>query len=76
MNGFFIDAKYLLCPLPVLRADKKLQTLLIGDQLTITGTSEDGIAEFELYQKDHPEIEIVSSAVNGAVWTITLKRIS
>lgn len=38
MNEFSLDARGLLCPLPVLKARKRLQTLDIGDRLRMHAT--------------------------------------
>lgn len=34
-NGKILDATGLLCPLPVLKARKRLQALAVGDTLTV-----------------------------------------
>ncbi len=35
---YTLDARNLMCPLPVIRAQDKIKTLAAGDQLTVTCT--------------------------------------
>ncbi len=38
MNHYTLDARRLLCPLPVIRTQDKIKQLTAGDQLTIVAT--------------------------------------
>lgn len=38
MNQYALDARRLLCPLPVIRTQNKVKELQVGDQLTVVGT--------------------------------------
>ncbi|NOQ63796.1 MAG: SirA family protein [Methyloprofundus sp.] len=38
MSEFQLDARRLLCPLPVIRTQDKVKLLDVGDQLTVTCT--------------------------------------
>mgnify|MGYP000745246461 CR=1 FL=1 len=38
MSEYQLDAKRLLCPLPVIRTQDKIKTLQVGDVLTVTCT--------------------------------------
>tara|TARA_B100001971_G_C18191380_1_gene538814 strand:- start:393 stop:623 length:231 start_codon:yes stop_codon:yes gene_type:complete len=72
MADFKIDARFLLCPLPVLKAQKKLKSMNAGDTLTVIGTSDDGIKEFEIFCSDK-NIEIISSRKTQDTWHVILR---
>jgi tRNA 2-thiouridine synthesizing protein A len=38
MSAHTLDARRLLCPLPVIRTQDKVKQLQVGDQLTVVGT--------------------------------------
>lgn len=38
MRKFFLNARNLLCPLPVIRVQEKVKSLSCGDQLEVVGT--------------------------------------
>lgn len=38
MNHYTLDARRLLCPLPVIRTQDKIKQLTAGDQLTVIAT--------------------------------------
>lgn len=38
MNHYTLDARRLLCPLPVIRTQDKIKQLTTGDQLTVIAT--------------------------------------
>ena len=44
-----IDARGLLCPLPVLRARKSMKTLNIGETLEILATDNGSVADFAVF---------------------------
>jgi Predicted redox protein, regulator of disulfide bond formation len=44
--AFELDARGLLCPLPVLRANKKLRTMSAGAQLRVIATDPSAPADF------------------------------
>lgn len=44
-----IDARGLICPLPVLKARKKLLSLQAGDILQVTATDAAAVADFALF---------------------------
>jgi len=45
-TGAYLDAKGLICPLPVLRARKRLAALEAGDVLTVEATDPSAKADF------------------------------
>jgi tRNA 2-thiouridine synthesizing protein A len=44
-----IDVRGLLCPLPVLKAAKRLKTLVAGDELTVRATDPAAIIDYPHY---------------------------
>ena len=58
------DASGLLCPLPVLRANRKLRELPVGGELTVRATDPAAEQDFPAYcrQTGH---ELVSSGARG-----------
>jgi len=73
MANHSYDARYLLCPLPVLRAQKILKKMDVGDTLTMIGTSEGGIDEFKLFCKTACH-HFISGRMNGEVWNIEIQK--
>ncbi|MGM0422828.1 MAG: sulfurtransferase TusA family protein [Pseudomonadota bacterium] len=73
MAEYVLDARYMLCPLPVLRARKVIDTLDPGDQLIIEGTDPDGIKEFELFCQERPDVKILHSDQTETGWKIRLQ---
>lgn len=75
MADFKIDARFLLCPLPVLKAQKKLKSMNTGDTLTVIGTSDGGIDEFRLFCKPEVDLKILSENIENKTWTISIQKI-
>ncbi len=49
MTSHTLDARGLACPLPVLRANKRLRTLAAGDELRVLVTDPSAPADFERF---------------------------
>lgn len=47
MTSYFLDCSELLCPLPVLKARKRLKSLEEGDILEIITTDEGALRDFQ-----------------------------
>ena len=67
------DATGLLCPLPVLRANRKLRELPVGGLLTVRATDPAAEQDFPAYcrQTGH---ELVSSAREGEVLVFVIRK--
>ena len=67
------DATGLLCPLPVLRANRKLRELDVGGLLTVRATDPAAEADFAAYcrQTGH---ELVSTARDGEVLVFVIRK--
>lgn len=73
MSTTNMDLKGLNCPLPVLRANKKMKELMAGDILEIEVTDPAAPKDFKTYSETtgHP---LVSSVEADGVFTITLEK--
>jgi len=68
-----LDAMGLLCPLPVLKARKRLQALESGDELTVLADDPAAIVDvphFCLESGHH----LVSSTVSGTIQTFVIRK--
>ncbi len=68
-----LDAQGLMCPLPVLRARKKIRDVEPGGSLTVLATDPAAVRDFQAFceQTGHP---FVSFAEADGVYTIVLQR--
>ncbi|MBL8675226.1 MAG: sulfurtransferase TusA family protein [Rhodospirillales bacterium] len=68
-----LDASGLLCPMPVLRANRALRGLNGGDTLRVIATDPAAEADFPSYcrQTGH---ELVSSTRDGAAYVFTIRK--
>ena len=69
------DARFLLCPLPVLKAQKRLSRMVSGEQLKIQGTSDDGIEEFKLFCSGCDVATFISGTEDNDVWTVIVEKV-
>ncbi|MBM3648738.1 MAG: sulfurtransferase TusA family protein [Alphaproteobacteria bacterium] len=67
------DATGLLCPLPVLRANRKLRELPVGGLLTIRATDPAAEQDFPAYCKQTGH-ELVSSRRDGEVFVFVIRK--
>lgn len=68
-----MDLKGLNCPLPVLRANKKMKELMPGDLLEVEVTDPAAPKDFETYSETTGH-RLVSSTVADQVFTISLEK--
>jgi len=68
-----LDARGLLCPLPVLKARKRLQALAIGDTLTVVADDPAAIIDVPHFcaQSGH---QLVSTDTNGSDQTYVIRK--
>ncbi|MDC0033601.1 sulfurtransferase TusA family protein [Alphaproteobacteria bacterium] len=73
MMTVILDAQGLKCPLPVLRARKKIRDVEPGGALTVLATDPAALRDFEAFckQTGHP---FISSVEANGVYTIVLQR--
>lgn len=68
-----MDLKGLNCPLPVLRANKKMKELMAGDILEIDVTDPAAPKDFETYSETTGHT-LISSVEDDGVFTISLEK--
>lgn len=69
-----LDAKGLLCPLPVLRARKVLKTLGPGDILAVEATDPSAPKDFAAFCET-TGTKLLSSTEEGGVFRMELQRV-
>lgn len=73
MKTIALDLKGLNCPLPVLRANKKMKELIAGDFLILEVTDPAAPKDFETYSETTGHQLVSCEEVDG-VFTLTLKK--
>lgn len=73
MSTNTLDARGLLCPLPVLRANKVLRGLAIGDELQIVATDPSAPADFRSFCEAAGH-DLVDSHEEEGAFFITLRK--
>lgn len=68
-----LDATGLLCPLPVLKARKRLQALASGETLTVLADDPAAIVDVPHYCAESGH-ELLSSQIDGAVQTYVIRK--
>ena len=67
------DATGLLCPLPVLRANRKMRELPVGGELTVRATDHASESDFPSYCKQTGH-ELVSTSREGEVLVFVIRK--
>lgn len=73
-NDLTLDATGLLCPLPVLKARKRLNSLSPGDRLTVLADDPAAIVDVPHYCAESGHI-LVSSDLEGSVQTYLIEKV-
>ncbi|MBM2290941.1 sulfurtransferase TusA family protein [Sulfitobacter pseudonitzschiae] len=68
-----LDATGLLCPLPVLKARKRLQPLAVGDTLTVQADDPAAVIDMPHFCAEAGH-ELVSANVDGAVQVYVIRK--
>ncbi|MBX6369043.1 MAG: sulfurtransferase TusA family protein [Rhodospirillales bacterium] len=69
-----LDAKGLLCPLPVLKARRALREVPVGGVLRVLATDPGAPSDFRHFCET-TGAELVSSTEEGGVYTIEVRRV-
>lgn len=64
MNKHILDARNLLCPLPVIRTQNKISSLKTGDVLTVTCTDPGTLVDIPTWCRIHGH-QVISATENG-----------
>ena len=75
MADQLLDAKGLNCPLPILRAKKALKDVVMGGTLEVLATDPGAVNDFEAFCRATGN-ELLSSNVDGKVYSFVIKRLS
>ncbi|MHB8742911.1 MAG: sulfurtransferase TusA family protein [Sulfuricaulis sp.] len=72
MSHFVLDARYLLCPMPVIRTQNRIAELTPGDTLEIHATDPGALHDIPAWCRIHGH-EIVNTADAAAEVSITIR---
>ncbi len=73
MANMMIDAQFMKCPLPVLRAARALRCMAAGETLRLLATDPAALAELREFCKTDGHALVASSEVKG-VFSFTIRR--
>jgi tRNA 2-thiouridine synthesizing protein A len=72
MSHHVLDARYLLCPLPVIRTQNRIAELAPGDTLEVHATDPGALHDIPAWCRVHGHTVLSSSLADGEV-TITVR---
>ena len=72
MSHFVLDTRYLLCPMPVIRAQNRIAELAPGDTLEVHATDPGALHDIPAWCRIHGH-EVVSAARADNEVSITLR---
>lgn len=73
MTATTLDVTGLQCPLPVLRANRALRQLAVGEDLAVLATDPAAPKDFESFCRTTGHV-LVESTVEGGVFTIVIRK--
>jgi tRNA 2-thiouridine synthesizing protein A len=73
MGETLIDAQFMKCPLPVLRAAKTLRGMAAGQKLRILATDPAAVSDFRDFCKQSGHALVATSEISG-VFSFTIRR--
>jgi tRNA 2-thiouridine synthesizing protein A len=73
MNETLLDARGLSCPLPVLKARKRLQAMAPGERLRVLATDPKAPADFRLYSSESGH-RLIEEHQDGPEFVIVMER--
>jgi tRNA 2-thiouridine synthesizing protein A len=71
MNKQFLDARRLLCPMPVIRVQDKIKTMALGDQLEVVCTDPGVMQDIPAWCRINRH-QILSANNNAGEFTINI----
>lgn len=69
----FLDLKGMLCPLPVLKARKKLQSMAVGSILTIEATDPASVIDVPHYCNESGD-DLIEQHEEAGVFTYSIRK--
>jgi len=73
MGEIFIDAQFLKCPMPVLRAARALRGMAAGEKLRVLATDPAAVLDFREFCKETGHALVAASEMRG-VFSFTIRR--
>lgn len=73
MTERFLDAKGLVCPLPVLRARKALKDIASGQELRIEATDSNAVQDFRAYCETTGDA-LLDVGQTGDIYTFVIRK--
>jgi tRNA 2-thiouridine synthesizing protein A len=74
MNEHTLDAKRLLCPMPVIRVQNTLNKLSVGDQLTVTCTDPGTLQDIPTWCRINGHVVVSTEHKNGEIIFVVKKQ--
>ena len=72
MSHFVLDARYLLCPMPVIRAQNRIAELAPGDTLEVHATDPGSLHDIPAWCRIHGH-EVLTTSNDAGEVSITLR---
>ena len=72
MSHYVLDARYLLCPMPVIRTQNRIAELAPGDTLEVHATDPGALHDIPAWCRVHGHVVVSTSRKDGEV-TVTLR---
>jgi tRNA 2-thiouridine synthesizing protein A len=73
MGETLIDAQFMKCPMPVLRAARALRAMAEGEKLRILATDPEAVVDFRDFCKQAGHALVAASETRG-VYSFTIRR--
>ncbi|ATJ91726.1 sulfurtransferase TusA family protein [Acetobacter tropicalis] len=73
MNEALLDARGLSCPIPVLKANKRLRSMESGEKLRVLTTDRASIVDFQVFCRETGHALVAFTDENGTL-SFTIRR--
>lgn len=74
MSDSVLDAKGLICPLPVLRARKALSRMPVGSVLTVLATDPSSVSDFQAFCRQTGHALVESGTAEPGVFRYLIEK--
>ena len=68
-----LDAKGLMCPMPVIKARKAIKEIALGEVLQVLATDKGAVKDFEAWSRQTGN-ELLDSSEAGGVYTFHIRK--
>ena len=73
MSETTLDVKGMSCPLPVLRANKALRSMMAGERLRVLATDRAAVADFQAFCRETGHA-LVAQGEEAGVFSFTIRK--